>query len=195
MAKRTRSTHRRMVTRTVLLLGLAAAVAGLVLPWAEIDPEAYGLLEDALSSLGLIPQAGQPVRGYEIPWRIREETGRAGVATALVIRDLGRGRLDRAAARALFGERIESSWAPMVLLPASLALLHALLGLALRRPATLLWSWLALIDLIVTGACALGYVRALDARAGTPLIVHAGVPVTLAAMVLLLVGALRASRR
>lgn len=182
------------MTRTILLLGLVAAVAGLVLPWAELDPSAYGFFRDALGDLGLIPQAGQPVRGYEIPWRIREETGRAGVAAALIARDLGRGRMDRAAARALFGERMEVSWAPIVLLPAALGMLQMLLALALRHPATLLWAWLALIDLTATGAFALGYFRALDTDTGTPLIIHAGVPVTLIALVLLSFAALRCSR-
>lgn len=184
-----------MVTRGALLLGLATAVVGLVLPWAEIDPEGYGLLEDALSGLGLIPEAGQPVRGYEIPWRVHEETGRAGVATTLVMRDVGSGRLDRAAARALFGERIEVTWAPVVLLPCALGLLHVVLVFLLKRRAPVFWSWLVLADLVVSVAFVVGWVRAADGDAGAPLIVHSGVPVTVAAMAFLLAGALRSARR
>lgn len=177
-------------------MGVAAVVSGLLLPWTEIDPEAYGWFDEVLAEVGLIPEAGRPVRGYEIPWRVREETSRAGVATAVVLDDIGSGRLDRAAARALFGERVEVEWAPVVLLPASLAVLHGLLLLVTgkRGRARILWAWLGLVDLLLTLAVGVIILRALDEDLGAPLRVLSGPWVTLVGLTALLVGSVRSSR-
>ena len=195
MRDRRGSGRRRALTRVMTLAGAVAAVTGLILPWAEIPPGSYGLLKGLLSDLGAIPEAGVPVRGFEIPWRVHDESGRLGVVTALATDDLTAGRLDRVAARTLFGDRLEAKWAPLVFVPLAFAVIHLTLELRSRRRNVLIWSWLALAELATLSLFLFGAAFALGDSSGLPLRLLPGVPVTLGALTLLGAAAVRSARR
>lgn len=167
----------RGAPKLILLAGIAATVGGLFLPWIEIDgdrpfPGAAGVLD----ALGVRP-ASEPVSGWEI-LDISIRTGSDPVLRAsLAVSELLAGRPERAAARALFGDRYEEKHAWIVLLPAVLALLHVPL---LRRSSSRAWRPLAAgIDSGTLIVATVAVAKIPGAGGSVPLAVLAGLPVTI----------------
>jgi hypothetical protein len=190
---RRRGTRKVPLTKVLLVLGALVPLGALCLRWVEVDPEAYGVFEDLLEGLGLLPEAGAPVRGFEIPFRVREATGAPVVSSWLVLDDLASGRLDRVTSRVLFGDYIEDRWAPIVFAPAALGLLGTAL-LRFRR-ATVAASWLLLLDAVVIVLFGIGAFRVIDGEGSIPLRILEGVPLTAAGLLLAALGAWRVATR
>ncbi|MAG58190.1 MAG: hypothetical protein CMJ83_18035 [Planctomycetes bacterium] len=155
---------------------------GLFLPWVEVDPAGYGPVEDLLADVGLIPEAGHPFRGFEIPSVVE------AAESAMVLDDLTHGRVDRVVVRMVFREHFEETWPQLVFLPALLGLLHLLLA---RWPGVLAGSWLLLADVVCAGGFGFGVARMLGGGADVPIRILGGVYLTLGGLVVLAAGCLQ----
>ncbi len=172
-----------------LLGGAFLAIGGLFLPWVEVDADGpLPVLARGLSAAGLLPDT-EAVFGYEIPGLVRDAAASPLVRAGRTAGELVSGRMDRAAACVLFGDEGTGDQALLVLGPAALGALNLL---RLRFRARQLAALFAAADAAAFAAALVVAIRIPGASEDVSLTILAGIPVTLAGLLILALSSLRA---
>jgi hypothetical protein len=175
-----------------IALGFIVVCTGFFLPWFSLDPDKIGVLQDILTWLGALPDLSKPVRGYEIPTLLGRELEHPIVQGAQAISELTAGQVDRFGARVFLGERSESGYGGLVLIP--LFVTWCSLGLLRFRTARVAAAGSMLLSLATGLAMVWWWHRVTGDNASPPLRVYSGYLATLGGLLVTAFGAYLISR-
>jgi hypothetical protein len=128
--KRKKRSNSHLVTAG-LVVGMLLATVGFFRPWFAVKDDALGMMGNLLVLVGALPEIQKPICGYEIPSFLERDLSHPLLQGVTAFGDLFGGKVDRFGARLFLGERSESAYGALALVPLTLVLFS--LGL-LRFP-------------------------------------------------------------